>query len=677
MTETAATLPPPENLLRLEVSPYLVQHAENPVHWRAWGPQAFAEAAALDRPVLLSVGYAACHWCHVMAHESFENPDIAAVMNRLFVNIKVDREERPEIDQIYMNALHTLGEQGGWPLTMFLKPDGAPFWGGTYFPPEPRYGRPGFVQILEAVSEAYRTGADAVRINSVNLVAALSAPRKATSVTLDADTIDRAAAQLLTITDAINGGTQGAPKFPQAPLLELHWRAFRRNGDERHRAHVMKTLERISNGGIYDHIGGGFARYSVDYRWLVPHFEKMLYDNGQLVSLLVQAAASGGDSGFGVRVTETIGWLEREMMAEAGAFAASLDADSEGEEGRFYVWTPVEVAEVLGAEAAGFEAAYDITQRGNFEGRSIPNRLASGFADGEEETRLAPLRARLLGARSARVPPGRDDKVLADWNGLAIAAVAEAGSLFARPEWITLAAGAYRGVKQLLADGPRLGHAARKERRTFPGLSTDHAAMIRAAFALHLATADPSYIDDAIIWGEVLDRHHRLESGAYALAADDADRLIVRLSAGLDEATPSGNAQVAEALTALWLATGNDLYRARVDRLFETFAGEIVSNIFGHAGLLNALDSRINAEQAVVVLPPGSAPGALTDAIRRSPRPGRVVTIVAEDGIADAHPAAGKRAVEGRETVYLCRGATCSLPILTVEALVQALGGTA
>ncbi len=663
------------NRLSGETSPYLLQHAGNPVDWWPWGAAAFAEARARDVPVLLSVGYAACHWCHVMAHESFENPAIAAVMNRLFVNIKVDREERPDVDQIYMTALHALGEQGGWPLTMFLTPDGAPFWGGTYFPPEPRYGRPGFVQMLEAVAETYRTKGEAVAQNTGALLAVLRQRRRGDPVALDAGVLDAAAERLFTVMDPRHGGLQGAPKFPNASVLELLWRAGRRTGRADYGGIVAASLERISNGGIYDHLGGGFARYSVDHRWLVPHFEKMLYDNAQLVSLLTLAFVATGEDGFRRRIEETVGWLEREMMAEDGAFAASLDADSEGEEGKFYVWTPAEVTAVLGeADGERFMAAYDVTEGGNFEGRSIPNRLANSFPSAAEEADLAPLRARLLTARAERIPPGRDDKVLADWNGLMIAALAEAGAALDRPGWIAMAARAFGRIVALLGRGDRLGHAARAGRSTFPGLSTDYGAMIRAALALRQATGDEAYLERARAWLGALDAHHWAEAeGAYALAADDADDLIVRMASATDEATPSGNALAAEALVRLWLITGEDALRARADRLFAGFAPEVMQNAFGHAALMNALDTRLSAEQVVVAAPTLEAAASLAEVVRKAPFPGRVLTVTDGSDLPSGHPAAGKGPVDGRAAAYVCRGTTCSLPILEPEALAEAL----
>ncbi len=418
-----------ENRLGHETSPYLLQHKHNPVDWWPWGIEALAEAKRTNKPILLSVGYAACHWCHVMAHESFEDAATAQVMNDLFVNIKVDREERPDIDQIYMSALHHLGEHGGWPLTMFLTPNGEPFWGGTYFPNTARYGKPAFVDVLREVERVFREKPKSVEQNRSTLMAQLTASAKPEGrVVIAAPDLDRAADQLLGIIDPVNGGIRGAPKFPQSMMLEFLWRAGERTNNSRCFAAADLTLARICEGGIYDHLGGGFSRYSVDERWLVPHFEKMLYDNALLLELLALAYLRSSNDLFRRRARETVAWLAREMTTPEGAFCASLDADSEGEEGKFYVWSLDEVTSALGKDDAAFFAAhYDVAAEGNFEGHNILNRLKHMPRSTEDEQRLAPLREKLLSVRDKRVRPGLDDKVLADWNGLMIAALVNAG----------------------------------------------------------------------------------------------------------------------------------------------------------------------------------------------------------------------------------------------------------
>src|SRR5690348_17105124 len=391
----------PGNRLGEETSPYLLQHKDNPVHWRPWGEAALAEARATGKPILLSVGYAACHWCHVMAHESFEEEATARVMNELFVNIKVDREERPDVDAIYMGALHELGEQGGWPLTMFLTSDAEPFWGGTYFPKEQRYGRPAFVSVLNEVARVYRDEPDKVRQNADVLKDRLKPGHHVSaSAPPSEEMLADLGRRLVQAIDPANGGIRGAPKFPQPQFFGFLWRAGLRYGFANPLEAVDLTLTHIAQGGIYDHLGGGFSRYSVDERWLVPHFEKMLYDNAQLVELLALAHARTGKPLFATRARETVAWLAREMTAPGGAFAASLDADSEGEEGKFYVWSLAQVEQALGKDdAALFARHYDVTESGNFEGHNILNRLTREPTDAATEDRLAAMRAKLLAVR--------------------------------------------------------------------------------------------------------------------------------------------------------------------------------------------------------------------------------------------------------------------------------------
>jgi uncharacterized protein len=665
-----------ENLLRHEASPYLLQHKDNPVHWRPWGPVALEEAKAADKPILLSIGYAACHWCHVMAHESFEDPATAAVMNRLFVPIKVDREERPDVDQIYMAALHALGEQGGWPLTMFLTPAGEPIWGGTYFPPTARYGRPAFTDILEEVARIYRDEPETVATNRAFVMDRLTARSAESTIVLDRALLDTASERLLSLMDTTHGGTRGAPKFPQASLLECLWRAGVRTGEPRYRDIVRLTLREISHGGIYDHIAGGFARYSVDERWLVPHFEKMLYDNAQLLELLTFAWLATGDGLFKERIEETVGWLQREMLLPGGAFAASLDADAEGHEGKFTVWTRAEVVDVLGAEEGAFFAeAYDITEAGNFEGASIPNRLDRATLPLEDEARLKKARTKLLARRSTRVRPATDDKVLADWNGLTIAALAFAGSSLGRGEWIDMAASAFRFVTGVMSDGGRLAHSWREGKSVYPGLATDYAAMIKAALALHAATLEGDWLTKAKAHAAVIRAHHRdTEVPGYFLSADDAAALIIRPKATTDEATPSATSLMALNLIRLWHLTGNDIYRRDVDDILAAQAPAVASNLFATAGLLNALDLRLGAIDVVVVKPAGASADDLLAAARYRWTPNTILS--AHQGTVSlpaGHPASGKTALTGRATAYVCRGETCSLPVTEARALVALL----
>ncbi|TCT05940.1 hypothetical protein EDC64_10341 [Aquabacter spiritensis] len=663
-----------ENRLVAETSPYLLQHKDNPVHWWPWGPEAFAEARASGKPVLLSVGYAACHWCHVMAHESFEDPLVAGVMNALFVNIKVDREERPDVDQIYMAALHQLGEQGGWPLTMFLDADGAPFWGGTYFPRTARYGRPGFTDVLQQVSQVYQESPDKIRQNRDAILARLeAAARPEGQAAIGLPELDRAAVQIAALFDRTHGGLRGAPKFPQCGLLELMWRAGGRGVDTTLRPTAAFTLNRMCEGGIYDHLGGGFARYSVDEAWLVPHFEKMLYDNAQLLELLALASVETGDPLFLQRARETVGWLAREMTTPDGAFSASLDADSDGHEGRFYVWTAREVEAVLGAEdAAYFGRFYDVTAEGNWEGAVILNRTAVGDVDAADEVRLAPMRAALLAEREKRVRPGLDDKVLADWNGLMIAALARAGSLLGEPGWIAQADRAFAAVARLMVRDGRLGHAYRDGKLVFPGLATDLAAMARAGIALHEATGDRAPLDAAEGFLDALERHHAdPASGAYFLTADDADALVVRPLATMDEAQPNYHGVAAEALVRLSALTGRDDLRARADRILTALSGVAAKTALAHGALLNAIDARLILAEVAVV---GAAAERFAAEAQRIPFLDRVLIRAgdAADLPAGSLARAQLDAAPPTGAAFVCRDGRCSLPLTAPELLAAA-----
>ena len=669
------TVPPnSENRLGRETSPYLLQHKENPVAWWPWGTEALAEAKRSGKPILLSVGYAACHWCHVMAHESFEDEATAAVMNDLFVNIKVDREERPDIDQIYMSALHHLGEQGGWPLTMFLTPNGEPVWGGTYFPKTSRYGRPAFVDVLREVSRLFREEPAKIGQNRDALMERLAQrARPHGRITIGAAELDQIARQVGGAFDPVNGGMRGAPKFPNAALYELLWRAGMRTGEPIYRQTVAHTLERICEGGIYDHLGGGFSRYSVDAQWLVPHFEKMLYDNAQLLELLPLAYSNTGNPLFRDRARETVTWLAQEMTIWEGAFCASLDADSEGEEGKFYVWSRAEIVSTLGEEDAAFFAEhYDVTDGGNFEGHTILNRLQPRERSADDEARLAALRGKLAAVRSKRVRPGLDDKVLADWNGEMIAALVHAGTAFGEPSWLDRARRAFEFISSDMTKGDRLGHSWRANRLLFPGLASDFAQMIRAALALYEATGRSEYLDRALAWQRSFDRYYaNPDNGGYFLTASDAEGLVVRPASTTDDATPNPNGTAAANLVRLAALTGDHAWREKADRLFDGVLSATSENLFSHATLLNVLDLRLNAVEIVVTGPDHQR---FAEAALRLPHLNRIVLRApAADALPQEHPAQAKIAASPESAAFVCVGERCSLPVTDPEKIAEAV----
>jgi len=670
--------PTPQNRLARETSPYLLQHKDNPVHWWAWGPEALAEAKRTNKPILLSVGYAACHWCHVMAHESFEDAAIAAQMNDLFVNIKVDREERPDIDAIYMRALHNLGEQGGWPLTMFLDSQARPFWGGTYFPPAPRYGRPGFTQVLQEVSRIYAQEPDKVRHNTGLLLESLAArDASAGGPAIDDRLLADLTRRMVSAVDPHYGGLSGAPKFPQWSFFWLLWRGAIRYAHEAARHAVDNTLTHICQGGIYDHLGGGFARYSVDERWLVPHFEKMLYDNALLLDLMCEAYRETGDELYARRIDETVGWLLREMIAEGGGFAASLDADSEGEEGKFYVWTKAEIEEVLGdTDAKVFATAYEVTDAGNWEGHTILNRLRNpDLLSPTEEAALAGMRSKLLERRAGRIRPGWDDKVLADWNGLMIAALAHAARVFERPDWLKAATTAFDFVcKRMETDG-RLAHSYRAGQAKVQGNASDYANMIWAALRLYQATNAPATLAAAERWCATLEAHFWVaDAGGYAFPADDTADVIVRMRGAHDDATPNANAVMISNLAALHLLTGNPAYLERAQAIPSAFAADLAKNPLGHCGLLAGCFDLI-APQHVVVIQTAETEAStqLARAMLGLSLPGAVQQVLPAAAVPITGPLAGKTAVEDKPTAYACLGPTCSMPVTQADALLDLL----
>ncbi len=662
------------NLLGRESSPYLLQHADNPVHWRPWGAAALEAARAEGKPILLSVGYAACHWCHVMAHESFEDAETAALMNRLFVSIKVDREERPDIDHLYMSALHAMGEQGGWPLTMFLDAEGAPFWGGTYFPPEPRWGKPSFQQVLQAVANAYAAGDDMVRQNTTALRQALVRLSAAAPGELPGPA-DLAAAShaLLGITDPVQGGLRGAPKFPNPTIFRFLWQDSFRTGQTAGREALHLMLRRMSLGGIYDHLGGGYARYATDAVWLVPHFEKMLYDNAQLLELLAFAHADRPDPLYAARAEKTVLWMIRDMTADGAAFAASEDADSEGEEGRFYVWSEAEIDRLLGADAPAFKEAYDVTPEGNWEGKTIL-RLVMPPADPETAALLARGRATLFAARGERVRPGRDDKILADWNGLAVAALARAAVVFGRPPWLARAGATFDDVLARLgeADG-RVGHAWRLGRVSAAGLLDDQAAMARAALALHEATGDPARLDRAVRIAEAAIAHFADGEGGFFTSADDAaDVPLARPRGAADNATPAGNGLMAEVFARLFHLTGTPIWRQRAEAVLRAFSGNR-DRLTGSPTLLAAVDL-LEEAASVVIIGATDLAGKLADTALAAPDPAVVVLRApSSDALPAEHPAHGKTAGAEGAAAYLCRRSVCGLPMGDTAGLAAAL----
>jgi uncharacterized protein YyaL (SSP411 family) len=669
------------NRLAGSTSPYLRQHAENPVDWWPWIPEAFAEAKRRNVPVHLSIGYAACHWCHVMARESFSDPATAEQLNHDFVSIKVDREERPEVDHIYMRALQALGEHGGWPLTMFLTPDAEPFWGGTYFPPEPRWGRPSFRQVLTGVSGAWQAGDAAISTNANALRDHLRKSSAGASAgnSPDVALLDVAAKNILAIWDMQRGSFRGAPKFPNPVVLEALWRSHLRTGDPVARAAVLTTLRHLCQGGVYDHLGGGFARYSVDAAWLVPHFEKMLYDNGLLLSALSLAYRETGDALFRARIEETIDWLGREMTMPGGAFASSLDADTDHEEGLTYVWDWEELESVLRSDLPDFAALYGATRAGNWEGKIILNRLAPDAFEwlGEApERRLRELRAKLLRVRNGRPQPARDDKVLADWNGLAITGLAQAARATSSEKARSMAESVFCFVAESMSRGDRLAHSFMEGSLVYPGIATDYAAMIRAALDLFALTSKADYLSRAETWFRVAEKHHfDTKSQAYRLVADDGLALIASALSVSDEATPAATGVMAHNAAMLFMLTGDRAYRDRAEGTLRQLESRVSADVVGSASLQSAFDTTLRGRLAFVVGQRDTA-APLVDAALAEADPALLLASPEDAPAGDRHPAAGKRPRGGEAALFLCDAFRCLPEVVSPTEAAKALWET-
>jgi hypothetical protein len=677
------------NRLALESSPYLLQHKDNPVDWYAWGDEAFAKARSENKPVFLSIGYSTCHWCHVMEHESFETQGIADALNRDFVAIKVDREERPDVDDIYMQAVQMMTGSGGWPLSLFLTPDGRPFYGGTYFPPSPRWGRPGFPQILAAIAGAWETRREELETSAAEMLAHLEAgaavSRTESTEALSPAILETAAAAIGRQFDPVHGGFGGAPKFPPSMRLELLIRRFLRTQDPDARTWIETTLTKMAAGGMYDQVGGGFHRYSVDAEWLVPHFEKMLYDNAMLarVYLLAHRAFRGGSSEYARVARETLDYLLREMTPEGGGFFAAQDADSGGEEGTFYVWNPKSLEEAAGAEAAPIVAArFGVTAAGNFEGgetvlsivKSIPD-LASelGKTEAEVESVIAEARQRMYDVRARRVWPGTDDKLLTDWTALAISAFALAGRVLGEARYEKAARDAAdRILSGCVRDG-RLLHAP----TGIPGFATDYAFFIEALLDLYEATFEPRYFGEAVRLQEVFEKDFAGAGFAYYLSAAPHDGLIVRPVESYDGATPSSNSVAAMNLERLAAFTGEERYRERAAEVRGAFADLVARAAPAFPRLLCALDFASDAPREIVL---AGEPGredfeALRAAVFASPKLNRVLAHA--DSAADIPKlsalAQGRASAGSPARAYVCERFACRAPIADASALSAAL----
>ena len=684
------------NRLINETSPYLLQHAHNPVDWYAWGEAALARARDEDKPIFLSIGYSACHWCHVMERESFEDEQTAAMMNELFVNIKVDREERPDLDSIYMEAVTAMTQQGGWPMSVFLTPNGEPFYGGTYYPPEPRYGMPSFQQVLMSVADAYENRGAQVREQAQRLTAQLArtALLDATAQDLGVEVLDEALANLRQYFDEYEGGFGQQPKFPQPMTLDFAMSQYARTGDPEALYMAELTLEKMAQGGIYDQLGGGFHRYSVDAIWLVPHFEKMLYDNSQLLRSYLHMWQITQKPLFLRIVNETIDYVLREMTAPAGGFYSTQDADSEGEEGKFFVWSPAEIETLLGAENARlFNAHFGVSPRGNFEGHNILN-INMTLADvarrfGKTEQAVAAVTAEgkhaLFAARELRIKPARDEKVLTEWNGLMIHALADCGAVLGRADALDAARKAANFVldKMSQPDGklyrswtppqpsPQENGRQRGGAR-FNAYLEDYAAFIRSLIALYEATFELRWLGEASRLTQLmLSQFGDEERGGFFQTGVDHEQLVVRRKDFIDNAIPSGNSLAAEALLRLSVLTGNQEYRQRATAILLMMKEAMAQQPTGFGRLLGVLNALLSPSQEVAVVgdPQEAATHALLDQVRQRYLPTTVLALKHPNEESMLPLLEGRTLVDGKAAAYVCENYACQLPVTTAEAL--------
>ena len=679
------------NRLINETSPYLLQHANNPVDWHAWGEEALEQARSEDKPILLSIGYSACHWCHVMERESFEDDDIAGLMNQHFVNIKVDREERPDLDAVYMQAVQMLTGSGGWPMTVFLTPECKPFYGGTYFPPADRGGMPGFPRLLLAISDAYRNNRGEVdRVTgqlTANMGLAGQVPRGVDPLTTE--TLHQAYSNLATNFDYQNGGVGAAPKFPQPMTLEFLLRYHRQGFNPRALEMVNLTLEKMAYGGIYDQIGGGFHRYSTDSYWLVPHFEKMLYDNAQLARLYLHAYQVTGRVLYRRITEETLDYVLREMTGPAGGFFSAQDADSEGEEGKFFVWTPDEISEVLGeADAQVFSAFYDVTQGGNFEGKNILNisREESVFArdrqmgPGDLDAVIQRGKHELLEVRDKRVHPLLDDKVLASWNGLMLRAFAEAASSLGREDYLAAAIKNGEFLVSTMKSDARLLRTYRHGEAKLLGYLEDYSFVADGLLALYEATFDQRWLTEAssladsmieLFWDETV--------GGFYDTGSDHEELVIRPRDVFDHAQPCGGSVATDFLLRLAVFTGHNDYASKAVTPLRSLRENMARAPASSGVWLGALDFYVSSPKEVAIVGPQDDPAtrSLLDTVFHQFMPNKVVA-----GSWDPGPAGDgaqipllqdRGMVNGRPTAYVCRNYTCQLPVNDVDALLEQL----
>ncbi len=657
------------NKLEKETSPYLLEHKKNPVDWYAWNKNSLEKAKKENKPILLSIGYSACHWCHVMARESFENKDIAKLMNKNFINIKVDREERPDLDNIYQNALQIFGEQGGWPLTMFLTPNLEPFWGGTYFPPENKFGRPAFPTVLKTISSVFLNEKNKIK-KSVQLIkrgineSCINIPNNDFNENLSR----QVSISLIDLIDEKNGGIKGAPKFPNVPIFENILRFCKSNisNNKETKYKIYNTLEKICLGGIYDHIGGGFARYATDEKWNIPHFEKMLYDNAQLIELLIYGYQFFKEPTFKIRIFETINWVLKEMKINKGGFASAIDADSENIEGKYYIWDKKEIDKCLGNSSKDFCQIYNISQEGNWENKNILYlKKKRNINEIKKDKKLLNI---LFKERKKRIFPKIDTKILTDCNGLIINALAKAGWIFNEKKWLDEAIKNYSFLYNNLIKNGDLYHSFKDKKVKTYATIDDYANFMRCSITLYETTSEKKYLDNAINFSkEILNNFKDKKNGGYFINSKKTNDIFIKLKSIYNTSTPSGISVIIESFAKLFFLTGENIYFEEAEQALKSVTGNIIKNFFNSASLINSYDLLKNGIYIVLIKKNETS---ILNNIKKKFLPNMVYQEIKDSKkLPKKNIVANKKILNDKTTVFICRKQTCSKGITTLNEL--------
>ena len=661
------------NLLSRETSPYLLQHKDNPVNWYSWCEAAFVQAEKENKPILLSIGYASCHWCHVMAHESFEDDETAKIMNDKFINIKLDREERPDIDSIYQTALALLGQQGGWPLTMFLDSSKKPFWGGTYFPKIPRQGMPSFQSILNMVSESFYKNKNDIEKNKTvifNAMQKLQGEKYENEV--DETFYKKISELILSNMDTIHGGLKGAPKFPQFFLYEYLLKQYEKSSDNLFYDLSVKSIDQICSGGIYDHIGGGISRYSVDQYWLVPHFEKMLYDNAQLIGILNSFWQLTKKEAYKNKIYETVDWLKKDMLDPSAAFYSSYDADSEGIEGKYYVWSYQELQKILGNDFLFFTKIFDVYENGNWEGSNILSCSENLHIENDDYSKLRQLINTIYDERIKRPKPTCDNKILCDWNGLAIDSIAKSSAIFRDDKLLNLALQAFNFIKTSMYDGKTLYHSHCNSINKHDGMLEDYAYLIKAGITIFEITTDEQYLKFSLELTETLIENFGDEEGMFFITSKMKDDVIIRNKQIVDNVMPNANAVMIENLTKLDFITGEHKYNQLNTKIIQDYSSRINKEYFGICSFLNSLDFFNNYQSIIITGMNKDDNKKIYDQLIKKYLPNTIILMINEKtNIISKNDFLNQIEIKSESSIYLCKNNTCSLPSKSVEEILK------